>query len=355
MSADHNRDVEECASAWLARRDSGAWSDADQARLEQWLAASTLNRVTFLRLELAWEESARLKALGAGVPDDRPPPRGHWNLSPFPLSPFPNSLRAPAQAGADLAGRHPRSRRGPGYSAFLRHLTRHWHLAIASSLLLALAVGVGAHWARLGGERFTTTVGGLASVSIADGSKITLNTDSRVHVKLTKSERRIELDRGEAFFEVAKDRDRPFVVDAGGRRIEAVGTKFSVRRNSGSVEVIVTEGRVRVDETVLTAGMIGLAGEDGLLVQRKNLEDAELHLSWRRGVLMFRELPLYEAAAELNRYNVRKLVVADPAVGELKVEGNFRPTNVMAFVRLLEAGFPVRAEIEDDRIVLSAR
>jgi len=341
VGTDRNDDVEESAGAWLTRRDSGNWTAADQARFEAWLAASTLNRITFLRLELAWEESARLKALGAGIPGDRPPPPGEWNLTPF----F-DSSRARAQDGETSVEAHP----GVRYrSAGLRRL------AIAASLIIVAAVGLLAYQMQQGHERFATPVGGLASVPMLDGSKITLNTDSQIRVALTQRERRIELKRGEAFFEVAKDRERPFVVSVDGRKVVAVGTKFSVRRAGDALEVTVTEGVVKLDDTVLTVGMIALAREDGVLVQRKTLAEAELHLSWRRGVLMLRELPLSEAVAEFNRYNIRKLVVTDPAVGALKVEGNFRPTNVLAFVRLLESGFPIHASMEADRIVLSAR
>src|SRR6202048_4716970 len=75
--------IDAVASDWLIRRESGTWSAADQARLDEWLNAATLNRVAFLRLELAWEDAARLKALGAGIAGDRPPPPGRWNLTPF--------------------------------------------------------------------------------------------------------------------------------------------------------------------------------------------------------------------------------------------------------------------------------
>lgn len=341
MGTDRNNDVEESAGVWLTWRDSGNWTAADQARFEAWLDASTLNRITFLRLELAWEESARLKALGAGIPGDRPPPPGEWNLTPF----F-DSSRARAQDDAAAVEAHPVVR---NRSAGLRRL------AVAASLIIVAAVGLLAYQMQLDHERFATPVGGLASVPMVDGSKITLNTDSQIRVALTRRERRIELKRGEAFFEVAKDRERPFVVSVDGRKVVAVGTKFSVRRAGDALEVTVTEGVVKLDDTVLTVGMIALAREDGVLVQRKTLAEAELHLSWRSGVLMLRELPLSEAVAEFNRYNVRKLVVTDPAVGALKVEGNFRPTNVLAFVRLLESGFPIHASVEADRIVLNAR
>jgi transmembrane sensor len=141
---------------------------------------------------------------------------------------------------------------------------------------------------------------------------------------------------------------------------------------------VVTEGKVRLEDATrplrssadasgsatpqgadapvfLTAGAIARADETGLLVQRKSVAEAETHLSWRNGVLMFRELTLADAVAEFNRYNVRKIVIADPAVGALKVEGNFRATNIEAFVRLLESGFAVRASVEKDGIVLRSR
>ncbi len=83
MRSVRTEDVEEVASDWLIRRDSGEWTQSDRARFEEWLESSTLNRMAFLRLELVWEQSARLKALGAGTPDSGPPPLGAWNLTPF--------------------------------------------------------------------------------------------------------------------------------------------------------------------------------------------------------------------------------------------------------------------------------
>ena len=105
----------------------------------------------------------------------------------------------------------------------------------------------------------------------------------------------------------------------------------------------------------LTPGAIAHADANAILVQRKSLPDVQTHLSWRSGVLMLRDQSLADAVAEFNRYNVRQIVIADPAVAELKIEGNFRATNIDAFVRLLEAGFAVRATIDDERIVLTGK
>lgn len=328
--------IEEIASEWLIRRDSEHWTAADQAELEAWLAASTEHRVAFLRLELVWEEAARLKALGAGIPGDMPPPPGHWN--------FDRVASAPRATGRRERKKH------------------RWPLAAAAALIMGLTAFL-ANWHP--GQRFTTPVGGLAKVPMDDGSRITLNTNSHLAVSVSKSRRRVELEHGEAFFEVAPDPSRPFVVVAGGRRVTAVGTQFSVRRDGDLVEVIVTEGKVRMDDgtrrssrgepVLLTAGYIAHSTRSGLRVEQKSLQDAESRLSWRFGVLKFRDLPLGEAVAEFNRYNARKIVIADPAVAALRIEGNFRPTQVQAFVRLLESGFPVRVVTEGDRIVLASK
>jgi len=360
MSTERTRETDAAASDWLIRRDSGVWTPTDQARLEEWLNASALNRVAFLRLELAWEDAARLKALGAGVAGDRPPPPGSWNLSPFfdPHSSGPAGADAESVASASSCVT-PRA---------TQHRVRQIGFAVAATVLLVAGMA-GYLVLSPNGERYSTPVGGLATVPMADGSNVVLNTDSQIRVALSETERRVELGHGEAFFEVSKDPNRPFIVGAGDKRVIAVGTQFSVRRDGESVEVIVTEGKVRIEDEVgtqsagpgqsadvfLTPGSIARATPAGVLVQRKTLPEAEEHLSWRNGVLMFRDQSLGEAIAEFNRYNVRKIVIQDPSISALKIEGNFRATNVEAFVRLLESGFPVRAQAQADQILLTAK
>jgi transmembrane sensor len=376
MSTERTQEIEDAASDWLIRRDSGAWTHEDQACFEDWLAGSTLHRVAFLRLERTWEDAARLKALGAGVRDELPPPRGRWNLSPFfesrdqavePEHGEPTLVAETREDNDDPedtlldgetlnAGVSEPIRAPATGEARSRRPFRIGTLSLAASLLLA--VGVGAYvWVVPEGGRYATPIGGVASVAMTDGSRVTLNTDTEIRVSLTLTERRVDLRRGEAFFEVAKDPKRPFVVSAGGKRVIAVGTQFSVRRDAEDVEVVVTEGKVRVEdagETVLTPGSIAHAGDAGVLVQRKTIPEAQEHLSWRTGVLMFRDETLGEAVAEFNRYNVRQIVIADPKVADLRIEGNFRATNVDAFVRLLESGFPVHAHTEDNRVLLTS-
>jgi transmembrane sensor len=376
MGTQHTHKIDAVASDWLIRRESVAWSSADQARLDEWLNAATLNRVAFLRLELAWEDAKRLKALGAGIAGDRPPPPGRWNLTPFFDSRASESSgNDPETVLSEAASARPTIEESPYLAAPAAGRAkplglRQRKLALSAAAALLFAVGGGLYLALApNGERYATPVGGLASVPMPDGSNITLNTDSQIRIALTDTERRVELGHGEAFFEVSKDPKRPFVVRAGDKRVIAVGTKFSVRREGDDIEIVVTEGKVRVEDgaagqdsrvggsadVFLTPGSIARADDAGVLVQRRTLPEAEEHLGWRTGWLMFRDQGLADAIAEFNRYSARKIVIQDPAIASLKIEGNFRATNVDAFVRLLESGFPVRAEVRADQILLTAK
>jgi transmembrane sensor len=194
---------------------------------------------------------------------------------------------------------------------------------------------------------------------MVDGSEVTLNTNSEIRVAVTERERRVELQQGEAFFKVAKDSQRPFVVVVGDQRVVAVGTRFSVRRNEEDIQVVVTEGKVRLESTgslqPVAAGTIARASNAGVLLQKTDLAAAEEFLSWREGILVFRETTLADAVNEFNRYNIHKIVIADPGVAALRVAGNFRANNVAAFVRLLERGYPLRVERQGEEFVLQAR
>jgi transmembrane sensor len=339
MSTERTQEIEQIASEWLVRRDSGDWTASDQSRFDEWLNASTLHQVAFLRLELGWEDAQRLKALGAGIDSIDPPPPGHWNLTPF----FDQASagRVPV---VSIDGRARRNRR---------------LLALAASLVITLAI----FWQlRSMGNAYETPVGGTSAVPVPDGSKVTLNTDSQIRVSFTDAERRIELEQGEAFFEVVKDSKRPFVVTAGNRRVVAVGTQFSVRRNANDVRVVVTEGKVRIEDPasltdpVLGAGSVARASDAGVWVESKTIPEAEEQLSWRNGVLMFRNQTLADAIVEFNRYNTRKFAIDDPTIGNLKIEGNFRATNIDAFARLLEEVYPVSVSRQGEgRLLIEPR
>ncbi len=347
-----SREIEHTAAAWIARRDAGDWSDRDQRELEAWLTASVAHQVAYLRLDAAWRRSDRLKALGAGVPAGVVPPRGRWATAPL------GSVAEPAPRASRKTSPPPTQA-----TAWRRALPR--LLAVAASLALLAWLALG--WQRVPVQRMAwhTAIGELRVAALPDGSSATLSSDSRIVVAMSRSERRIELEQGEAFFNVARDPARPFTVEAGGRRVTAVGTRFDVRRDASAVRVVVTHGLVRLQAdgpdagrrptTLLPAGSVALANDAGVEVSTVPLPQAEAYLSWRDGFLSFHDTPLAAAAAEFNRYSTRKLVVADPGVGAMRVGGNFRWSNVDGFVRLLTQAFPVTAERKGQDIVLRHR
>lgn len=339
--------IERSAAAWLARRDSGRWSPAEQAALDAWLAEDTAHRVAYLRLQAAWRDAGRLKALGAGAGCGEVPARGAWSHSPYFRSPTSRERRRAHHA-----------RRRTRFSA--------WPAAIAASMLVvALACGL---WWWQGIDQvqrgaWHTVLGGQLVVRLPDGSTATLGSDSVLRTALTRRERDLDLVRGEAFFDVAKDHSRPFVVHAGPYQVIAVGTRFDVLRDQRDVRVVVTRGVVRLQSaeypalpaTELPAGSIARVTDGRVTVQHVPLEQVVQYLSWRDGYVVFHGTPLADAVREFNRYNTRKIVVADRSLDELKVGGNFRLDNSDAFVRLVQEVFPVRAEGRGDRIVLSRR
>lgn len=342
--------IEQTAAAWLARRDGERWGDADEAALAHWLQADTAHRVAFLRLQAAWEESGRLQALGAGWEDHAPPARGHWQAPP--ASRREQMLQAMAQRPA--MARPVRRRRVARFAA----------AAMVAGCALAAAWGW-RHHAQVDAASYRTALGEVRTLPLADGSRAILASASGIDVRLSRNARDIDLTTGEAIFEVAKDKQRPFTVAADGYRAVAVGTRFSVRRDATDLRVVVTEGTVRLyappvggiaqPSALLPAGSVALVRGGNLLVRSLPLAEARQLLDWRDGLLAFRDAPLGEVAAEFNRYNARKLVVGDADAGALRIGGSFRWDNEEGFARLLEAGFPVRAEVGADRIVLHSR
>jgi len=239
-------------------------------------------------------------------------------------------------------------------------------------MILTFATGlIGYLWPR--GDRYSTPIGGIASVPLQDGSSVTLNTASQIHVELTPEERHIALDRGEAFFYVAHDTTRPFVVQAGNKRVIAVGTQFSVRREADDIRVAVTEGKVRIeedaprrrrgarpetasperqDQVFAAAGTIATTNSSGVNVQEKPIAEVAEDLSWRQGYLTFHNTTLAQAVEEFNRYNRQKIRVEEPRTAAIRVSGTFRATNSQAFIRILDEAYSIHAKTTDGSVTL---
>jgi transmembrane sensor len=268
----------------------------------------------------------------------------------------------------------------PGGRSAIQAPRRVRYLALAASVLVCVLASGYAAFSYFAANHYSTAIGAVDTVPLRDGSHVTLNTNTSIHVDLGNTQRLIELEKGEAYFEVAKDPHRPFIVQAGHKRVIAVGTKFSVRRDHDDVQVAVTEGKVRLEEdpepspavpelrerravpdssggspVFLTAGAIARATDAHVDVDRNAMADADRILAWRRGYVTFDNTPLSEAVAELNRYNVRKIAIQDPALADIRIGGSFRATNTDAFLELLRGGHSILVERREDGVILKAR
>jgi transmembrane sensor len=173
--------------------------------------------------------------------------------------------------------------------------------------------------------------------------------------------RSAELIRGEAFFQITHDAQRPFVVTAGNHRITDLGTKFSVRTGGAGLEVSLVQGRARIDApnapaqhaAVLEPGDVAVATASRISVIRKSQTDLAGELGWRRGVLVFHQTTLGDAAREFNRYNRKKLVIADPRAAALMIGATFPTDDIEAFAHTAKNVFGLRVDDRGDEIVIS--
>lgn len=210
---------------------------------------------------------------------------------------------------------------------------------------------------------YATTVGQRSGITLEDGSVITLNTDSRVHVDYSGEQRLITLLKGQALFEVAKDPDRPFIVTAGSQRVLALGTTFDVRLNETAVEVILVEGKVEIEELPAAPGkqptpLVQLASGERLVASPAARQpevtriDTNKATSWREGYVTFEDTPLPEAIAEMNRYSTVRIVPEGDGISTLHITGLFRAGQQARFTEALQVYFPIEAKRDGNVIVL---
>jgi len=210
-------------------------------------------------------------------------------------------------------------------------------------------------------QRFSTRVGEIRRVPLDDGSLAAINTDTTLEVAFETGERAVRLDRGEAWFQVAKDRARPFVVSAGEVRVQAVGTAFSVRRKAVGAEVMVTEGVVEVWSgrgapgvrlRVKAGEQVFVSDDAGASSPVKRPLEMERALSWRDGQIVLDGDTIAAAAAEFNRYNSRKIVVVDPELEGRTVIGWFRTNEPESFAQAVGVAHGAEVKVSDTVIML---
>lgn len=285
-------EIEEEAARWVWRLDREERTPEVEAELEEWLAGDTRRQGAFLHAEATWEMLDR---------------------------------------GSQLAGIVP-LRQSRKHAVTKRALLTGGGAAIAASI-------AGAAYVAMPRERYDTALGEIRRVPLKDGSTAAINTQSLVEVDLKPDVRRVKLARGEAWFQVAKNPERPFVVEAGRVRVQAIGTAFSVRRREGGAEVLVSEGVVETwvegaegHRVRVAAGQSASVAENAAIAERvAGPSEIDRQLAWRAGKIDLAGETLAEAAAEFNRYNERKLVIANPALANERFYGLFRTDDPQGF------------------------
>jgi transmembrane sensor len=313
--------IHDSAVEWVARIDRSGDDPDAQAELDAWLAGDDRRRGAYYRAQVAWMMLDRASVLRGGQQEE-------------------------AAAEVDRSG----------WLSRRRMLVRG---GAAAASIAALAVGVGFLPRPI--ERIETAVGEIRRVPLKDGSLVAVNTQTRLAVSLRPEIRQVSLQQGEAWFQVAHDRTRPFIVEAGEVRVKAVGTAFSVRRTGDGADVQVTEGVVEVwsvgDEANVRRVSAGArtfvsdtAGPAPVVEASVAIDRS---LSWRNGQLIFDGDTLGQAATEFNRYNTIQVEVSDPALAQEKMIGRFRTNEPDAFARAAAQILGARAEIGSDKIILS--
>ncbi|MCT2400941.1 FecR family protein [Novosphingobium mangrovi (ex Huang et al. 2023)] len=307
----------EAKAASLAVRlpDAG---ETERAEIMAWVAQNPAHAVAFARAESAWKDCERLKALGFDLPEE---------------DDGIDEVSVPVETGKGL------SRRG-----------------VILSGIAALAIAAAVPAVRMLGpetQDFSTQRGEVREVRLADGSTLRINTDSKVEVAFSDKRRLVRLLEGEASFDVAHDKARPFDVEADGTVTRAVGTQFTVRRRAHEVELTVTEGIVSVRDG--TGQEARIAAGHGAQIKPGAIDASVLdsrtiarRTAWRERMLEFDGLTIGEAVAEFNRYRQTPIVIADPRIASLRVGGRFGLSESEQFLDALQSGFGVRVSKRAD-------
>ncbi|MFC4313156.1 FecR family protein [Steroidobacter flavus] len=326
------RAVEAAAARWFVRLHDHPVSRDTEIEFDAWLDQAAEHREAYMRCELAL-------AMTRGLTTEA-------------------ELQADIDVVAAIAAREAaaqeRSRR-------FREKRSIW-LSAAATVLLMVATGAYFFTHRIDTQIYQTQVGEQRRVVLADHSTVTLNTDTVLTVKLSDKSRRIEMQRGEAFFSVAHDTSRPFEVIAAGGLVRAVGTEFGVEIKRDDVTVSVLEGAVVVlpkqSDPVsglphLTANM-AVSYRGGGAIGAVQTADVRRITAWREGKLVFDQVPLADAIAEFNRYSPRKVQVGSVIIGSRPVSGVLQIGDMSSLRFLLQESLGLKLVDQGDTLLLQS-
>jgi transmembrane sensor len=333
-------EIEAQAAQWMIRAEA-AGADAETLRkLDAWLAANPRHKAAYVRVRAAW-----LKANG-----------------------FRRMRPLDGIVDANLFAR--KTKRAQGRA--------HGFAVVAAGAGIAGLVIALLGWLAFAGKparNYATEIGEQRHLTLEDGSALDINTNSRVSLRFSSAQREVEVERGEALFQVRGDPERPFTVKVSGAVIEALGTTFAVRFHdergehdnlSGTLtEVLVVDGRVAVTgtphfesppihsesappipespPTLLAKGDRAFVGRGRTIVKAIGPDEVSRRLSWKHGQIALLGESLSEAVSEFNRYHVGQLIIADPAISSVRLSGTFPIPDLENFLSALEAPFGIRA------------
>lgn len=318
------------AAAWLAGLRGSHRTSELEGRFRRWLAASETNRVAWERQNEAWELAGGLRSRFESARSRRAAASGARNQ--------PRMLFAV--------------------------------IAVLSAALVALVL---ARFISVESGTMATAGGERRTIALPDGSRVTLNADTRVAVQYDNRTRRVRLVRGEALFNVEPAPRRPFIVVVGRREIRAVGTAFDVRREEqDKLAVTLIQGRISIirtsDHSGLTLTAQGRLPEETILatpgeraiftphsppvLDRPILQQV---IAWQSGELVFNATSLPEAVREMNRYSEHQILLEGPGIDSLHIGGLFQAGESVAFARAASETFGLDMREDGDRIILSRR
>jgi len=205
-------------------------------------------------------------------------------------------------------------------------------------------------------QTYTTGLGEMKSIALADHSTVWLNTDSRLSVALSPFGRRLKLERGEGEFKVAHEALRPFIVSTANASVRATGTDFSVRVDTDGSRIVLVQGRVKVSRSDdgqtadLRAGTVLVAPLSGAF--RLSKADPDADLAWRRGQLIFYERPIGDVVQEFARYTGVRVRFTDEAARRTRISGAFRATDFKAFLRDISTLYHIHSSADKNADVV---
>jgi transmembrane sensor len=319
-----SRDIDQAASEWTARLDRGPLTAQDEAAFQAWLAGDARRKGAMLRAQALSMMSESARALGDGFDP------------------------------ADFSE--------PGGARFSRRQALTWGGgAAAAASLAALAIGLPA----AAGAVISTERGEIRLAPLKDGSTVLLNTETRIRVRYETGRRVVALLSGEAYFSVARDDRRPFVVEVNGRRLSTAQANFRVRNlKREPVDVLVNQGLVDIAPAAASARAVRLASNTRMELSTRPVaerpqamapEAVTRELAWREGKLAFEGETLGQAAATFARYSDTRIQIGDPALAREPVTGLFAANDPAGFSRAVARVFDAKVDQQGDTLVISRR